>query len=47
VSFEEDVKLTRSEKIALDKFREKVLPILPHDYMKQDLYLIRWLRGMF
>ncbi|ODM90798.1 SEC14-like protein 4 [Orchesella cincta] len=42
--FEEVESLTSSQRDALDKFRERVTPILPHDYMKSDLYLVRFLR---
>ncbi|ODM97022.1 SEC14-like protein 2 [Orchesella cincta] len=45
VSVEEDLTLTYKEKMALDKFKEQMLPHLPHEYMKQDIYLIRWLRA--
>lgn len=27
------------------QFKQRVVNKLPHDYMKQDIYLIRWLRG--
>lgn len=27
------------------QFKQRVSGKLPHDYMKQDIYLIRWLRG--
>ncbi|ODN06055.1 SEC14-like protein 2 [Orchesella cincta] len=43
--FDEDLVITQSQKIALDKFKARVLPILPEAYMKEDIYLIRWLRA--
>jgi len=45
VSIEKDLSMTQSEKNALDKFRNRVAPILTKWYMKQDIYLIRWLRA--
>ncbi|ODM89230.1 SEC14-like protein 2, partial [Orchesella cincta] len=45
VSVEEFLSLTTSEKDALDKFRARVEPLLTSDRMKQDVYLIRWLRS--
>ncbi|CAL8109311.1 unnamed protein product [Orchesella dallaii] len=43
--FDGDLVITQSQKIALDKFKARVLPILPDAYMKEDIYLIRWLRA--
>lgn len=45
VSVEEDLRLSPDEKQVLDKFKRRVIPILPHKYMKEDIYLIRWLRA--
>ncbi|CAL8068094.1 unnamed protein product [Orchesella dallaii] len=42
---DEDLIITKSQKDALDKFKSRVLPILPRNYMKEDVYLIRWLRA--
>jgi len=44
-SLKEELTLTQSEKLRLDKFRSKVEDRLPHEYMKGDLYLVRWLRA--
>ncbi|XP_021962022.1 SEC14-like protein 2 isoform X2 [Folsomia candida] len=44
ISLEEFVTLTRSQKAALDQFRSAVSSQLPQEYMKDDVYLIRWLR---
>jgi hypothetical protein len=43
----EDLTLTASEKKSLDKFKEIVADRLPHEYMKHDAYLIRWLRAKY
>lgn len=45
VSVEKDLALTQSEKSVLDKFRKKVEPLLYRNFMKYDIYLIRWLRA--
>jgi hypothetical protein len=45
VSIEEDLTITGQEKDALEKLRGRVAAKVPHDYMKQDIYLIRWLRA--
>ncbi|ODM88895.1 SEC14-like protein 2, partial [Orchesella cincta] len=44
-SFEKDITLKYSEKVTLDRFRERVAHRLTHDYMKQDIWLVRWLRA--
>jgi len=44
-SVEKDLTLTFNQKLTLDKFKQRVTGRLPHDYMKQDIYLIRWLRA--
>ncbi|XP_021965611.1 SEC14 cytosolic factor isoform X2 [Folsomia candida] len=36
--------LTLEEKLKLDEFRDRISPILQHDYMKKEIYLIRFLR---
>jgi len=43
-SVEDDLSMTSEQKEVLDKFRKRVLHHLPQDYMKEDIYLIRWLR---
>jgi len=45
IPVEEDLTITYKEKVALEKFREIVKKYLKEDYMKQDIYLIRWLRA--
>ncbi|ODM91443.1 SEC14-like protein 2 [Orchesella cincta] len=45
VSVEEDLTLTASQKRALDRFKAKVINKLPENFMKQDIYLIRFLRA--
>ncbi|ODM89048.1 SEC14-like protein 2, partial [Orchesella cincta] len=45
VSVEKYLRMTLSQKTELDKFRERVTPLLKHNYMKQDSYLIQWLRS--
>ncbi|CAL8079960.1 unnamed protein product [Orchesella dallaii] len=47
ISAAQDLTLTPKELQALTKFREMVKPRLEneHDYMKSDIYLIRWLRA--
>ncbi|ODM98130.1 SEC14-like protein 2 [Orchesella cincta] len=45
IPVEEDLTITYKEKVALEKFRQLVLEHLKDDYMKQDIYLIRWLRA--
>ncbi|ODM90080.1 SEC14-like protein 2 [Orchesella cincta] len=44
ISVEKYLTLTASQKTALDRFRQKVEPVLHASYMKQDTYLIQWLR---
>ncbi|XP_021961916.1 SEC14-like protein 2 [Folsomia candida] len=44
ISLDEFLTLTRSQKVALDEFRSAVSSKLPHQYMREDVYLIRWLR---
>jgi len=41
----DDLAITYSQKIALDKFKQRVIRTVPQDYMKDDIYLIRWLRA--
>ncbi|ODM91439.1 SEC14-like protein 2, partial [Orchesella cincta] len=45
VSVEQDLSLTKAEKLALDKFKQEVIHLMPEAYMKEDIYLIRWLRA--
>ncbi|ODM90082.1 SEC14-like protein 2 [Orchesella cincta] len=45
ISVEKYLTLTLSQKTALDEFRHRVEPMLKDNYMKQDAYLIQWLRG--
>jgi len=45
ISLDDELTITYSQKIALDKFREIIGNRLPHEYMKEDIYLIRWLRA--
>ncbi|OXA53320.1 SEC14-like protein 4 [Folsomia candida] len=45
VTIEQDLSITWDQKQALDKFRELVDSDLTHDYMREDIYLIRWLRA--
>ncbi|XP_035712428.1 SEC14-like protein 2 [Folsomia candida] len=44
ISLDEFVSLTSSQKAALDQFRDAVSSKLPHEYMREDVYLMRWLR---
>lgn len=43
--FEELAKLTPEQRNTLSVFRSKVIQLLPHDYMKEDLYLVRFLKS--
>lgn len=45
VTIEKFLTLTYPEKVTLDKLRERIAPKLQHNYMKQDAYLILWVRG--
>ncbi|XP_035707849.1 SEC14-like protein 2 [Folsomia candida] len=45
VKYADDLIISQKQKEILDKFREIVLSRLPHDYMKRDIYLVRWLRA--
>jgi hypothetical protein len=45
VSVEKDLSMTLSQKNALDKFRQRVAPLLTKPHMQHDIYLIRWLRA--
>ncbi|XP_021964345.2 SEC14-like protein 2 isoform X1 [Folsomia candida] len=42
---DEDLVITWEQKEKLDEFRTIMEPHLPHDYMKTDIYLIRWLKA--
>ncbi|OXA63241.1 SEC14-like protein 4 [Folsomia candida] len=44
ITFEQDINLTLEQKKLLDKFKDRVVDKLPHDYMKKEIYLIKWLR---
>jgi len=44
ISVDEFLSLTYEQKLKLDEFRELISPSLPHEYMKKDVFLIRWLR---
>jgi len=46
-TFEEDLTLTSSQKRILDQFKELVADRVPHAYMKEDVYLVRWLRARY
>lgn len=43
--FEEVANLTPAQRKTLSRFRSQVEDLLPHDYMKEDLYLIRFLKS--
>lgn len=43
--FEEVANLTPSQRNTLSRFRSQVEDLLPHDYMKEDLYLVRFLKS--
>jgi len=45
VTTDQDLTITAKEKRALEQLKERVAPTVPHEYMKQDIYLIRWLRA--
>ncbi|CAL8109313.1 unnamed protein product [Orchesella dallaii] len=45
VALEIDLKLTNEQKKIMDKFKEMVIPKLHHQYMKEEIYLVRWLRA--
>lgn len=34
------------QQVSFLQFRQAMAPMLYMDYMKEDLYLLRWLRGM-
>ncbi|XP_021961696.1 protein real-time-like [Folsomia candida] len=44
-TFEEDVTLTIKQKMSLDEFKERVIPSITKNYMKTELYLVKWLRS--
>ncbi|XP_021946760.1 SEC14-like protein 5 isoform X2 [Folsomia candida] len=39
-----DLILTSTQKERLDKFKQLMGPQLPQDYMKEDIYLVKWLK---
>ncbi|ODN05694.1 SEC14-like protein 2 [Orchesella cincta] len=43
--FTELNKLTPSHRASLEKFKQAVSPILPYDYMKEDIYLVKWMQA--
>jgi hypothetical protein len=43
-SYMKDLTITKAQLRKLNRFKARVLPKLPHEYMKQDLFLVRWLR---
>lgn len=45
VTAAEDVTINAEQKAILDKFRETMSSRLYKDYMKEDVYLLRWLRA--
>ncbi|CAL8098288.1 unnamed protein product [Orchesella dallaii] len=45
ISVEKYLSLSLNEKVALEKFRERVDPILKQNFMKTDAYLIQFLRA--
>jgi len=45
VSLQQDLALTSKQKAVLEEFKTILKGKLPHDYMEEDLYLIRWLRA--
>ncbi|CAL8068098.1 unnamed protein product [Orchesella dallaii] len=42
---DDDLTITQSQKQTLDMFRARMSPIVPHAYMRDNIYLIRWLRA--
>jgi len=45
VSLQEDLALTKKQKLALDEFKGMMKGRLPLEYQNEDIYLIRWLRA--
>jgi len=45
VPVEQDLALTLEEKLALDQFRPMMNNTVTQDYMRHDIYLIKWLRA--
>ncbi|CAL8099390.1 unnamed protein product [Orchesella dallaii] len=45
VSFDEDVTISYTQKVSIDKLRQRVLPYIVEGYMKDDIYLVKWLRA--
>ncbi|XP_035700715.1 SEC14-like protein 2 [Folsomia candida] len=41
----EDLVISWEQKLKLDEFRKIMEPNLPHDYMKKDIYLVKWLKA--
>ncbi|CAL8099387.1 unnamed protein product [Orchesella dallaii] len=44
-NLEEELRITYDQKLAIDKLKGRVLPYLTESYMKEDLYMLRWLRS--
>ncbi|OXA44664.1 Choline dehydrogenase, mitochondrial [Folsomia candida] len=44
VTFEEDTTLTLTQKNLLENFKSSMLDKVPHGYMKEDIFLLKWLR---
>ncbi|OXA39451.1 SEC14-like protein 2 [Folsomia candida] len=45
ISFEDDVILSEKQGAALKEFKQRVLPLLHVEYMKDDIYLAKWLKA--
>lgn len=45
VTIEKFLTLTYAEKVILDKLKDRIATKVTHEYMKQDAYLIMWVRG--
>ncbi|XP_021964963.1 phosphatidylinositol/phosphatidylcholine transfer protein SFH2 [Folsomia candida] len=45
IPVEEELRISPKELAALQQYKQIILPRLKHDYMKTDLYLIRFLRA--
>ncbi|ODM94172.1 SEC14-like protein 2 [Orchesella cincta] len=45
ISVSEELQLTPEQRMMLDKFKAMVSSKLEQDYMKDDIYLLRWLRA--
>ncbi|OXA58587.1 Patellin-4 [Folsomia candida] len=45
IPVEDDLTITAKEKYALEQFKPMMTPLMPHEYMQTDIYLIKWLRA--